>query len=108
MHQDKPLLQEYIGQAITTEYELVDSCPNQLADIPSQEIKIKIDEDEVETSDFGIMFLSASSPFCRAARQARQLSIIRNRMSGLWRISIVTSPSCTVSSGSTQTMCAVA
>ncbi len=56
MHQDKPLLQEYIGQAITTEYELVDSCLNQLADIPSQEIKIKIDEDEVETSAFGIIF----------------------------------------------------
>ena len=56
MHQDKPLLQEYIGQAITTEYKLVDSCLYQIADIPSQEIKIQIDEDEVETSAFGIMY----------------------------------------------------
>jgi hypothetical protein len=56
MHQDKPLLQEYISRAITTEYKLVDSCQNQIADIPSQEIKIQIDEDEFETSAFGIMY----------------------------------------------------
>ena len=56
MHQEKPLLQEYISQAMTTEYKLVSSCLNQIADIPSQEIKIQIDEDEVETSAFGIMY----------------------------------------------------
>ena len=55
MHQIKPLIQEYISQAITTEYKLINSCVNQIADIPSQEIKIQIDEDEVETSAFGIM-----------------------------------------------------
>jgi hypothetical protein len=56
MHQDKPLIQEYISQAITTEYKLVDSCLNQIADVPSQEIKVHIDEDEVEISAFGIMY----------------------------------------------------
>ena len=56
MHQAKPLIQEYISQAITTEYKLVDSCLNQIADIPSQKIKILIDEDDVETSAFGIMY----------------------------------------------------
>ena len=55
MHQIKPLIQEYFSQAITTEYKLIHSCVNQIADIPSQEIKIQIDEDEVETSAFGIM-----------------------------------------------------
>ena len=55
MHQDKPLIQEYISQAITTEYRLLDSCLNQFSDIPSQEIKIQIEEEEVETSAFGIL-----------------------------------------------------
>ena len=56
MHQDTPLIQEYISQAITTEYKLVDSRLNQMIDIPSQEITIQIDEDDVETSAFGIMY----------------------------------------------------
>ena len=56
MHQDKPLLQEYISQAVTTEYTLLDSCLKQISDIPSQEIKIQIDEEEVETSAFGILY----------------------------------------------------
>jgi hypothetical protein len=45
-----------INQAITTEYKLIDSRLNHIADIPSQEITIQIDEDEVETSAFGIMY----------------------------------------------------
>ena len=56
MHQDTPLIQEYISQAITTEYKLVNSRLNHMIDIPSQEITIQIDEDDVETSAFGIMY----------------------------------------------------
>jgi uncharacterized protein YaaR (DUF327 family) len=56
MHQDKHLIQEYISQAITAEYKLLSSSVNDIDDIPTQDIKIQIDEDEVETSAFGIMY----------------------------------------------------
>jgi hypothetical protein len=56
MHHDRPLIQEYISQAVTTEFKLIESCSNQIADIPAQQIKLLIDEDDVETSAFGIMY----------------------------------------------------
>jgi hypothetical protein len=66
MHQDKPLIQEYLSQAITTEYRLLDSCLNEISDIPSQEIKIQIDEEEVETSAFGILYSISLLSFLQA------------------------------------------
>ena len=84
MHQDKPLLQEYIGQAITTEYKLVDSCLNQSADIPSQEIKIQIDEDEVETSAFGIMYSISLLSFLQG--RPAGASVIEYQEQDVWSV----------------------
>lgn len=84
MHQDKPLLQEYISQAITTEYKLVDSCQNQFADIPSQEIKIQIDEDEVETSAFGIMYSISLLSFLQG--RPAGASVIEYQEQDVWSV----------------------
>lgn len=84
MHQDKPLIQEYISQAITTEYKLVDSCLSQTDDIPSQEIKIQIDEDEVETSAFGIMYSISLLSFLQG--RPAGASIIEYQEQDVWSV----------------------
>ena len=84
MHQEKPLIQEYISQAITAEYKLINSCVNQIADIPSQEIKIQIDEDEVETSAFGIMYCISLLSFLQG--RPAGASIIDYQEQDVWSV----------------------
>ncbi len=84
MHQDKPLIQEYISRAITTEYRLLDSCLNQLSDIPSQEIKIQIEEEEVETSAFGILYSISLLSFLQG--RPAGASLIDYREQDVWSV----------------------
>ena len=52
MSHEMPLMQEYIGQAAATQFKLVKSNSSQIGDIPSQQIRLLIEENDVETSAF--------------------------------------------------------
>ena len=56
VHQ-KPMIEEYVGQALMTDFKLVESKGEEFKGITSQRIALKIDEDAVETSAFGIMYV---------------------------------------------------
>ena len=49
------MIKEYILQATTCDYEGVKSTLNQDMEVPTQEIEVRIDEEDVETSAFGIV-----------------------------------------------------
>ncbi len=56
MTRDDSLIPDYLSQARTTDLQLVESKTGQVADIPSQEIILKVEEEDAETAAFGIMY----------------------------------------------------
>ena len=82
MQHKRPLIQEYISQAVTTSFKLVESNLDQAGDIPSQDIKLLIDEDDVETSAFGILYAVSLISFLQA-RPAGS-SVIDYREEDIW------------------------
>jgi hypothetical protein len=53
---EKSMIEEYISQAKTTDYELLESTLDREMEIPVQRIRLRISEDDVELSAFGIMY----------------------------------------------------
>lgn len=84
MHQERPLIQEYISQTVTTNFKLVESKLNQVGDIPSQQIKLLIDEDDVETSAFGIMYSVSLISFLQA--RPAGVSVIDYQEQDIWSV----------------------
>ena len=82
MEHKRPLIQEYISQAATTSFKLVESNFDQVGDIPSQDIKLLIDEDDVEISAFGILYAVSLISFLQA-RPAGS-SVIDYREEDIW------------------------
>ena len=84
MHQERPLIQEYISQTVTTNFKLVESKSNQVGDIPSQQIKLLIDEDDVETSAFGIMYSVSLISFLQG--RPAGVSVIDYQEQDIWSV----------------------
>jgi len=82
MHQERPLIQKYIGQAVTTGFKLVESKSDQVAGIPSQQIKLLIDEDDIETAAFGIMYSISLVSFLQA--RPAGVSVIHYLEQDIW------------------------
>ncbi len=59
-------IQEYIGQAVASDFKLVELNSSQVGDIPTQQIRLLIDEDDVETSAFGILYSVSLLSFLQA------------------------------------------
>ena len=84
MSRETPLIQEYIGQAAATEFKLVKSNSSQAGDIPSQQIRLLIDEDDIETSAFGILYSVSLLSFLQA--RPAGVSVIDFREQDLWSV----------------------
>lgn len=84
MNYERPLIQEYIGQAAATTFKLVESNSSQLGDIPSQQIKLLIDEDDVEISAFGILYSVSLLSFLQARPAC--VSVIDYREQDTWSV----------------------
>ena len=82
MHHERPLIQEYISQAVTTSFKLVESNSDQVGEIPSQDIKLLIDEDDVETSAFGILYALSLISFLQA--RPASASVLDYREEDIW------------------------
>jgi hypothetical protein len=66
MNHPQQLIDDYIGQAVTTSAILVESNLVNTGDIPFQRIKLLIDEGDVEISAFGIMYSVGLLSFLQA------------------------------------------
>lgn len=66
MDHPQQLIDDYIGQAVTTSASLVASNLGNTGDIYFQRIELRIEEDDVETSAFGIMYSVALLSFLQA------------------------------------------
>ena len=84
MNYEKPLIQECISQVITTKFKQVESNSSQVAEIPSQQIKLLIDEDDVETSAFGILYSVGLLSFLQA--RPAGISAIDYQEQDIWSI----------------------
>jgi len=82
MQHESPLIKEYISQAITTDVKLVDSRSDLAGDIPSQYIKLQIDEEDVETSAFGILYAVSLISFLQA--RPAGISVIDYQEEDVW------------------------
>ncbi len=84
MSPERPLIQEYVGQATTTKFKLVGSNSSKVGDIPSQHIRLLIDEDDVETAAFGILYSVSLLSFLQA--RPAGISHIDFREPDIWSV----------------------
>ena len=85
MSREMSLIQEYIGQAAATEFKLVESNSSQAGgDISFQQIRLLIDEDDVEISAFGILYSVSLLSFLQA--RPAGVSVIDFREQDVWSV----------------------
>jgi hypothetical protein len=84
MSHETPLIQEYIGQTAAATFKLVESNSDQVGDIPNQQIRLLIDEDDVETSAFGILYSVTLLSFLQA--RPAGVSVIDFREQDVWSV----------------------